>query len=81
MLWIPFGDVHVRPSNYPGGLFSVQSKSLGAVLFSKTDKKPVDFGMASVTERKLFSIHDAAANAAADLPAILTDEIKKAQGS
>jgi hypothetical protein len=49
------------------------------MLFSKTSKQPVYFGIAAVTERKLFSIYDAAANAAADLPAILADEIKKAQ--
>lgn len=62
LLWLPlsFRSITIPPSQYPGGLFSAKSKRGIPLLFSKTDRRPVYFGISEVTIPRKFHIREIA---------------------
>ncbi len=76
-MFIPFSDgpgVHVKPKNFPGGLQYVQGSGR-PLLLSKLTRKPVYFGVPSITEPKLFDIQGMVMAVAQRIPAIYAETL------
>lgn len=80
LLWIPLSGtdaVGIRARNYGDGLFSGKSSSGLPLLFSKVDKKPKYFGIASVTIPKKFQLAQIQQNVMANFRDIFQAAMKE----